>query len=328
MAPPSTRRPGFSRRAQFGLFIGYVVAVAGILFAVLLLVVAMIDPRGFSALRSGALDATAPLSAGGRGLVRGVANSGDTIGNYLFAASQNARLKQQLAATRRALLHARALEVENRRLKSLLGLSHELDNEITAARIIGSSYASGRRLATVSAGTAKGVRIGQPVRGPEGLIGRVLETGRFASRVLLVTDGSSNVPVRLVRDGTPAIATGRGDGTIDIKPLEVGANRFHRGDVFVTSGIGGIYPPNIPVAVVFSTTRDDTIGRPIANPARVDYAIVEEIYQETAERLDAPAEAAAEPASAPPQGPGQGSARSPAQSSSQSSGQSLTGSAR
>lgn len=299
MAPPSTRRPGFSRRAQFGLFIGYVVAVAGILFAVLLLIIAMIDPRGFHALRGGALDATAPLTAGGRGIVRGVANSGDTIGNYLFAASQNARLKRQLAATRRTLLHARALEVENQRLKGLLGLAHELDNEITAARIIGSSYASGRRLATLSAGFAKGIRVGQPVRGPDGLIGRVLETGRFASRVLLVTDGSSNVPVRLVRDGTPALATGRGDGTIDIKPLEVGANRFHRGDVFVTSGTGGIYPPNIPVAVVFSTTRDDTIARPIANPARVDYAIVEEIYQETAERLEAPAEAVAEPASAP-----------------------------
>jgi rod shape-determining protein MreC len=316
MAPPSTRRPGFSRRAQFGLFIGYVVAVAGILFAVLLLIIAMIDPRGFSALRSGALDATAPLSAGGRGIVRGVANSGDTIGNYLFAASQNDRLKRQLAATRRTLLHARALEVENQRLKRLLGLAHELDNEITAARIIGSSYASGRRLATLSAGSAKGIRVGQPVRGPEGLIGRVLETGRFASRVLLVTDGSSNVPVRLVRDGTPALATGRGDGTLDIKPLEVGANRFHRGDVFVTSGTGGIYPPNIPVAVVFSTTRDDTIARPIANPARVDYAIVQEIYQETAERLEAPAEAAAGPASEP----AESAARNPAEGAPNSQG--------
>ncbi len=312
MAPPSTRRPGFSRRAQFGLFIGYVVAVAGILFALLLLIIAMIDPRGFSALRGASLDATAPLSAGGRGLVRGVANSGDTIGNYLFAASQNAALKRQLAATRRSLLHARALEVENKRLKRLLGLSHELDNEITAARIIGSSYASGRRLATLSAGTAKGVRIGQPVRGPEGLIGRVLETGRFASRVLLVTDGSSNVPVRLVRDGTPALATGRGDGTLDIKPLEVGANRFHRGDVFVTSGTGGIYPPNIPVAVVFSTTRDDTIARPIANPARVDYAIVQEIYQETAERLEAQPEVPSEPASASAPNPAENPARSAA----------------
>jgi rod shape-determining protein MreC len=82
----------------------------------------------------------------------------------------------------------------------------------------------------------------------------------------------------MVRDGTPAMATGRGDGTIDIKPLEVGANRFKRGDIFVTSGTGGVFPPNIPVAVVVQATRDDTIARPIADPARADFAIVQSIY--------------------------------------------------
>jgi rod shape-determining protein MreC len=65
MAPPSARRPGFSRRAQYGLFLGYVIAVAGVLFAVLLLIVAAIDPRGFSALKGAALDATSPVSRGG-----------------------------------------------------------------------------------------------------------------------------------------------------------------------------------------------------------------------------------------------------------------------
>jgi rod shape-determining protein MreC len=128
------------------------------------------------------------------------------------------------------------------------------------------------------------------VRGPEGLIGRVLESGRFSSRVLLITDGASNVPVQLAGDGTPALATGRGDGTIDIKPLEVGANRFKRGDIFVTSGTGGIFPPNIPVAVVRQATKDDTIARPIADPARIDFAIVQKVYEPEAATLGAVAE--------------------------------------
>ena len=279
MAPPLTRRPGFSRRAQYGLFIGYVVAVAGVLFAMLLLIVAVVDPRGFSALRGAALDATAPASSGGRGVVRFFSTGGQTIGNYFFAASQNGRLKQELAATRRDLIAARALEVENRRLKRLLGLRQKMTDPVTTTHIVGSSFESGRRMAVLWAGSGAGVRVGQPVRGPDGLIGRVLESGRLASRVLLITDGASNVPVRLVRDGTPALATGRGDGTIDIKPIEVGANRFRRGDLFVTSGTGGIYPPNIPVAVVVEATRDDTVARPIADPARMDFAIVEQIFQ-------------------------------------------------
>ena len=83
MAPPKTRRPGFSRRAQYGLFIGYVVAVAGVLFAVLLLIVAMIDPRGFNALRGAALDATLPVTSAGRSVVRFVSEL-DNPGTWLY----------------------------------------------------------------------------------------------------------------------------------------------------------------------------------------------------------------------------------------------------
>jgi hypothetical protein len=83
--------------------------------------------------------------------------------------------------------------------------------------------------------------------------------------VLLVTDGASTVPVQLVRDGTPALATGRGDGTIELKTLEVGENPFKRGDIVVTSGVGGIYPPGIPVAIVVGR-GDITIARPLADP--------------------------------------------------------------
>jgi rod shape-determining protein MreC len=290
MAPPSTRRTGFSRRAQYGLFMGYVVAVGGILFAVLLLAVAIFDPKGFSALKGLALDVTTPVSSGGRGLVRFFGNSGEAIGNYFFAASKNAELRREVEASRPKVIEAEALARENRRLKALLDLTRNLQDDVTTAHIVGSSFDSARRLAVLSAGSSDGVRAGQPVRGPEGLIGRVLESGRYSSRVLLITDGASNVPVQLAGDGTPALATGRGDGTIDIKPLEVGANRFKRGDIFVTSGTGGIFPPNIPVAVVRQATKDDTIARPIADPARIDFAIVQQVYEPEVEALGAAAE--------------------------------------
>jgi rod shape-determining protein MreC len=291
LAPPSTRRTGFSRRAQYGLFMGYVVAVGGIMLAILLLVVAIFDPKGFSALKGVALDVTTPVSSGGRSIVRFFGNAGESIGNYFFAASKNAELRRELEAARPKAIEAQALALENRRLKALLGLSRAIQDDVASAHIVGSSFDSARRMAVLNAGSADGVGAGQPVRGPEGLIGRILESGRYSSRVLLITDGASNVPVQLVSDGTPAIATGRGDGAIDIKPLEVGANRFKRGDIFVTSGVGGIYPPRIPVAVVTQATRDDTIARPIADPARIDFAIVQQIYEPEVEALGNSAEA-------------------------------------
>ena len=283
MAPPSTRRPGFSRRAQYGLFLGYVLAVAGALFAGLLLAVAVIDPTGFNALKGAALDVTRPISAGGRSVVRFVEDTVGSVGDYFNAASQNGDLKRRLTASRRKLIEARATEMENKRLKALLGLTQQVENEVVVTRIVGSSFDSVRRLATLSAGASSGVQPGQPVRAAEGLVGRVIETGRWASRVLLVSDGASNVPVRLVRDGTPAIATGHGDGTIDLKTLELGKNPFRRGDVLVTSGVGGVYPPNIPVAVVVRTEGDRTVARPLADPAAVDFAIVLQVFQPLAD---------------------------------------------
>jgi rod shape-determining protein MreC len=283
MAPPKTRRPGFSRRAQYGLFIGYVVAVLGVLFALLLLAVAVLDPRGFSALRGAALDVTTPVSAGGRSIVRGIGNTASFVSSYFAAASQNSALKRELEQTRQEMVEARAIRYENMRLKRLLRLTQQVGDQVATGRIVNSSFDTSRRLATITAGSSDGVRIGQPVRAPEGLVGRIIETGRHASRVLLVTDGASNVPVRLVRNGIAAIATGRGDGTIEIKPLEVGQNPFRPGDIFATSGTGGMFAPNVPVAIVVRVGRDETIARPLADPAAADFAIVQRAYIPEAE---------------------------------------------
>jgi rod shape-determining protein MreC len=283
MAPPSSRRPGFSRRAQYGLFLGYVAAVAGILFALLLLAIAVIDPRGFAAIRGAALDTTEPATSGGRSVGDFFGEITSGISDYFRAGSQNSELRAEVEAMRRDVIRAQAIEFENRRLRHLLGLAGRIEDEVTLARIVGSSFSSNRRFATLSAGSRSGVAIGMPVRAPEGLIGRVLETGRWAARILLVTDGASSVPVRLVRDGTPALAVGRGDGTIELRTLEVGANPFQVGDILVTSGVGGIFPPNIPVARVVRLEGDSAFATPIADPARADFAIVQRAYQPAAE---------------------------------------------
>ena len=284
MAPPKTRRPGFSRRAQYGMFFGYVVAIGGVLLAIALLVVARVYPNTFSGLRGAALDLTSPVTNSGRGAVRAVGAGSATVGDYFRAGSTNDELRQQINAMRTRILQARATEFENKRLKALVGLREIVNDEIAVARIVSSSFDSSRRLATLSAGSSDGIRIGQPVRAPEGLVGRIVETGRWASRVLLVTDGASNVPVQLLRSGIPALATGRGDGSIEIKPLEIGKNPFRRGDIFITSGVGGIYAPGIPVAMVVRINGDETIARPIADPARLDFAIVQSIFQPAADQ--------------------------------------------
>jgi rod shape-determining protein MreC len=179
----------------------------------------------------------------------------------------------------RRMIEAKAILQENRQLKAALQLREHNRDAVAAGRIVGSSLNSPRRYAVLSVGTGDGVRIGMPVRSPEGLIGRIVDAGAMASRVLLVSDRSNIVPSRLLRSGMPVIAQGRGDGTIDVRPLEVGRNPFRRGDIIVTSGTGGLYPPLVPVARVVRLDDDGAVALPLADPADTSFAVVEPPYE-------------------------------------------------
>src|ERR1700741_1531883 len=122
MAPPGNRRPGYSRRAQYSLFAGYVIAVSGALLGLLLIVTSWVDPAGHNAIRALISDVTAPVSNGLRAVVRRTGSGGAAVLEYFDAGSKNAALRKELAVARRKLLAARAADYENRRLKRLLGI--------------------------------------------------------------------------------------------------------------------------------------------------------------------------------------------------------------
>ena len=279
MAAPRHRRRGFSRRVQYGLFAGYVIAIVGVMLAIGLLMLSRFDPRAFNTLRGVVVDAGAVFTGLGRAGIRSGNEAGEVFDAYVAAGSQNAALKMELAKQRRAVIGAKIVAAENARLKRLVRLSEHLPRPILSARLIGSTPTGQRRFAILSAGTAEGVRPSMAVRSPEGLIGRVFENGIFASRVLLLTDGETAVPVKVVRNGLAALATGQGDGTMEIRALIAGGRAFRRGDLAVTSGTGGVYSPNIPVAVVTEVRGDRAVARPLADPSRADFAAVYPIFQ-------------------------------------------------
>jgi rod shape-determining protein MreC len=125
-----------------------------------------------------------------------------------------------------------------------------------------------------------------PVRAAQGLIGRIIDAGVFSSRILLISDRANIVPARLLRTGQAVIAQGRGDGSIEVKPLEVGRNPFQQGDLIITSGTGGLYPPLVPIARVSRLDGDNAIALPLADPASISFAIAMLPYEpEAAERL-------------------------------------------
>lgn len=284
MAPPNNRRPGFSRRAQYGLFLGYVAAVSGAVVALLLLILSAVDPNGFGALKGAVSDATLPVTSAGRALVGGIENVGGDIGSHFNAARNVRRLEAEAKADQTKLIEAKALAFENARLKRMLGLKEKGADIVATGRLVASTGSSIRRYAILNAGYLDGVQGGMPVRGPAGLVGRVASAGTVSARVQLITDGGVLVPVRRVPDGMPAIATGTGDGFVDIRALGAENTTFKRGDVFVTSGAGGVYPPNIPVAIITRVTRESFYALPVADPASLDFAMVQPVYEPQVEQ--------------------------------------------
>jgi len=274
MAPPRHRNRGFSRRIQYGLFFGYVAAAMGVVVGVALILIARFDPLAFAGIRGLALDATTPISTLTRPIVRGTGSVASDVGDYFNAANENRVLRAQLADARRGMIEARVLAFENARLKRTLRLVGDQIRPIVAARIVGSDLSGTRRFATLAAGSADGVVQGQPVRAADGLVGRIAEVGLHAARIILLTDGGSAVPLRVVRSGEPVLGQGRGDGAIEVHSTVVGGPGFRRGDLLVTSGVGGVFPADLPVAIITGTSGEIATARPLAEPAKLDFALV------------------------------------------------------
>ncbi len=291
MAPVHDRRAGFSRRRQYSMFIGYVLAVAGAVVGGVLLVASRFDPPLFAGMRMAVAGVTTPVSSGLSAIGRGLAVVPDAINGWVFAHQENAAMKRELAVTRPLLSRARVIGYDNRRLRTLLALRERDEQVVVTSRLVSSSATSGRRFALLNAGRLNGVQPGMPVRGPEGLIGRVTETGLNAARVLLLSDPDSIVPVRRTRDGLPAIVAGRGDGAVDLRSVNATNVRFSPGDLFVTSGTGGLYAPGIPVARVVTGGSDTVIARTFAQPDTFDFAIVSRVFVPLPPAAPAPATA-------------------------------------
>lgn len=282
VSTPGNRRSGHSRRAQYNTFYNYLLALVGLGIGAVLLFVSLDDSRAFSDARSAATGAVAPVAVVGAKARHESTTWYEVLSGYFTRGSRVAALEREVAEARVRLAEQAALKYENDRLKSLLAISDSDPKPVAFARLIGSTSSSTRRFATLSAGADRGITVGMTVRAPLGLVGRVVEVGSTTSRVLLITDSESTIPVRRAADGIQAYATGQGDGTLRIKLAATGINPLKMGDAIVTSGSGGLYRPNEAVAVIVALLPDGAIARPLSDPGMTEYVAIERPFDEAA----------------------------------------------
>ncbi len=271
------------------------------LVSAVLLIFSVADPLGFSALRAAVRELASPVARATRGAVAGLGNVDEVVGAYIAAGSQNRELAADLANTRRQLVAASNLAEENRQLRILLNLARQQPPPVSHGYLMASSPTSVRRTAVLSIGERQGVSANMAVRAADGLIGRILDSGLNTARIGLLADPGMVVPVRRASDGLPALASGRGQRDVEIRTLNIANNPFRAGDILVTSGQGGVYPPGIPVAIVVARDAEGALARPLADPATVDVVAVLPEYAPVA--APPAAETGTGPAANSPRGP-------------------------
>lgn len=222
------------------------------LFAILCLSLMLLDHRGahLSRVRQGIAAAVYPI----RVLVDLPYKTWES-GRRVFAErsellAENERLKRAQLDAEFRLQRFAALEVENARLRELLDSSAPLRHRVLVAEILAVDLDPYRQRFNVNRGLVDEVFVGQALLDAKGIVGQVVKVGPMTAEAVLITDADHAVPVTVNRNGLRTIVVGTGDSSrLRLQSLPNSAD-IRVGDLLVSSGLGGVFPPGYPVGRV------------------------------------------------------------------------------
>jgi rod shape-determining protein MreC len=171
--------------------------------------------------------------------------------------ARNAELEAEVARLQQEVITLREQAAEVDVLAALLNFARNApQNRYVAARVIGSDTSPFLRALWIDAGTDSGVARGMSVVNQAGLVGRVVEVYPTASRVALITDPAEAVNVRLQNSRADGVTSAQPNGELRVDMIDQDAE-VASGELVLTSGLGGNFPPQIPVGQVISVRRRD-----------------------------------------------------------------------
>lgn len=183
---------------------------------------------------------------------------------------ENEGLKRRQLESAQELQQARQLAADNERLRQLLGARDRIGATPTLVGAV--LYESRDRFShkiVLHVGADHGVRTGNPVIDDIGVVGQVTRVFKTTAEVTLLTDKDQSIPIQVVRNGLRGVAFGGADpGTLDLRFMAANAD-VENGDIAVTSGLDGLYPPGLAVGRVALVERaaKDQFARIVLKPA-------------------------------------------------------------
>ena len=181
--------------------------------------------------------------------------SNETLSTHQTLLDQKRRLEDKHLENQVRLQKLEILEKENARLRALLSATAKTGEIVLIAEIINVDVDPYRQLLVINKGTNDEVYMSQPLIDAQGIMGQIVHANPSSSTAMLITDASHALPVQVDRTGLRAIAFGTGKiDHLDLRHIPHNAD-IRKGDLLITSGLGGRFPANYPVAIITKIER-------------------------------------------------------------------------
>jgi len=223
-----------------------------------------------------------PIQALNRAVNRGVFGLWDAYIALVGVKSDNVKLMDRLAVLEAENSRLLEFEHENKRLRSLLGVSEITGLSGMVANIIAYDPSNWIQAVSIDRGSSDGVEVGMPVIEGNGVVGQVISAGVTSARVLLLTDHSSGVDSIIQGSRTRGIVEGSG-GFQARWNYVLTEDEVAVGDRVITSGLGGVFPKGLLVGIVsdLGEKRSGKLFQHIEIKPSVDFSRLESVLVAT-----------------------------------------------
>lgn len=239
------------------------------MMAIALLVAGRVDAPFVERLRARTGDVVAPLLGLAQHPISAFNEFSGELRHLQNLAGENARLRTENERLRQWQDGALKLEAENGALRALLNFRPDPSVQARTARVVGDFAGQYVRSVLVKGGSKDGIAKGQAAMSGAGLVGRVTEVGWWSSRVLLLNDLNSRIPVVIEESRDRAIVVGDNSDYPRLMYLPQDS-RIAPGQRVVTSGHDGVFPAGLPVGVVRTVKNGEVRIAPLADFGRLE----------------------------------------------------------
>ncbi len=236
----------------------------------LLLVVQRAEVPVLEKLRIAAVDFLAPTVDFVSSPITTVTEFAEDFRSLVSLRAENAELKAEIERLRQWRDVALRLDVENQSLRTLVNYAPPPGGKQITGRVIADAGGAYVRNLLIAVGASQGVVRGLAAVSGEGFIGRVTDVGERTTRVLLITDLNSKIPVTVGARAERAVLAGDNSALPRLIYLTQ-ENDVAPGDPVVTSGHGGMLPPGLPIGTVETVSERGVTVRPLADWQRIDH---------------------------------------------------------